>query len=868
MNRSARLALPLLALPAALAAQGPQSAASPGGAPSPAAGAATHAERAPQAHASRTTLPIRVDGRMDDAAWAAAEPLTHFTQMVPDEGQPASEATEARILYDGQALYVAFRLYDRGHVNTRLGRRDMDLGDADWVGLVIDSYHDLRTAVSFDLNPSGVRRDESKTDAGDDNSWDAVWQGAATRDSAGWTAEYRIPFSQLRFNPAAEQTWGLQLERIIGRRNEYSVLSFTPRKERGGIAAYAHLSGLRDIRTGNRLELLPYTVARAEYVDRHGNPYRGRQDWAGSAGLDLKYRVTSDLTMVATLNPDFGQVEVDPATINLSAYETLFEEKRPFFVEGSEIFAFGGGGLPTGGDVFYTRRIGGRFSPVAPEVDSADVPTVTHILGAAKLSGKTAGGWSVGVMEAATDRENARFRRGGQDSTLLVEPLTNYLVSRVRRDLHEGRSSVGWMATAVNRSLETGALRDVLRRAAYTAGMDFRHEWGNRAWAVSGYLSGSRLEGSPNAIVRAQSSSTRYFQRPDAGHLKLDSAATSLSGYSGSLSLQKQAGEHWSGGVDLDAISPGYETNDLGYQRRGDRMDAQVSATYRERQPGPVFRTWMVNGSARTEHNYAGQKIYDSYDATSYFQTPAYWGINLELGASGPAFDDRLTRGGPLSRRQANGRVYVGVSTDPRRDVTGSGGLYYQRDRAGGWVTDANVGLGLKTSPRWNLSVGPALEVGYNPAQYVGAEADPAATATYGSRYVFAELKQTTLSMDVRLNYTFDPSLSLEIYAQPFISSADFGGLRALRAARTFDFDPYSGPIAASPLNVRSLRGNAVLRWEWLAGSTLYLAWQQSRENDLERGDFDFHFGRDRRAVFDSRPDNVFLLKVSYWLNP
>jgi hypothetical protein len=866
MNRSTRLALPLLAIPAALAAQDRQAASA--GAQSPPAAAAGHADRAPHAHAARTALPIRVDGRLDDPAWAAAEPLTRFTQVVPDEGRPVSEATEARILYDDQALYVGFRLYDRGHVNTRLGRRDMELGDADWVGLVVDSYHDHRTAVSFDLNPSGVRRDESKTDAGDDNSWDAVWEGAATRDSAGWTAEYRIPFSQLRFNPAAEQTWGLQLERIIGRRNEYSVLSFTPRKERGGIATYAHLTGLRDIRPGNRLELLPYTVARAENVDRHSNPYRSRHQMAGSAGLDLKYRVASDLTLVATLNPDFGQVEVDPATINLSAYETLFEEKRPFFVEGSEIFGFGGGGLPTGGDVFYSRRIGGRSSPVGQGLDSADVPTVTRILGAAKLSGKTAGGWSLGVLEATTDHESARYRTAGQDSALAVEPLTNYLVARARRDLHEGRSSVGWMATAVNRDLRTAALRAALRSAAFTAGMDFRHEWGSRTWAVSGYLSGSRLEGSPDAILRAQQSSTRYFQRPDAHHLRLDSAATSLTGYSGRLSLAKQAGEHWSGGVDVDAISPGYETNDLGYQRRGDRVDAQVSATYRERRPGPVLRSWFVNGSARAEHNYAGQKIYDSYYLGSNLQTPAYWTVDFNLGASGPAFDDRLTRGGPLSRRQANGRVFLGVDTDPRRDVTGSAGLYYQRDRANGWVTDANVSVGLKTSPRWNLSVGPALEVGYNPAQYAGVEADPAATATYGSRYVFAELRQTTLSMDVRLNYTFDPSLSLEVYAQPFISSASFGDLRSLRAARTFSFDPYAGPITAQSLNVRSLRGNAVLRWEWLPGSTMYLAWQQSRESDLDHGDFDFHFGRDRRAIFDSRPDNVFLLKVSYWLNP
>ncbi|MDB4951890.1 MAG: hypothetical protein JWM27_4539 [Gemmatimonadetes bacterium] len=854
MNLGTPLALALLALPASLPAQVPPPV------------AASHAVRASVAHAVRTALPIRVDGRLDEEAWASARPLTGFTQVTPDEGAPASEATEARILYDGEALYVGFRLHDRGHVSTRLGRRDMDLGDADWVGLVIDSYHDHRTAVSFDLNPGGVRRDETKTDAGDDNSWDAVWQGAAARDTGGWTAEYRIPFSQLRFNPAAEQTWGLQLERIIGRRKEYAVLAFTPRKERGGIATYAHLTGLRDLHAGRRLEVLPYSVAKAEYVDPHADPYRGDRELGASAGLDLKYRVTPDLALAATLNPDFGQVEVDPATINLSAYETFYQDKRPFFVEGSEIFAFGGGGLPTGGDAFYTRRIGGRSSPLAPAGDSADVPALTRILGAAKLSGKTAGGWSLGVMEALTAREHARFRLAGADSGMLVEPLANFLVARARRDLREGASSVGWLATAVNRDLSTDALRAGLRSSAYTGGMDFRHEWAGRAWAVSGFAAGTRLGGSPSALLRAQQQPDRYFQRPDAAHLRVDSAATSMSGYSGRLSIEKQAGEHWSGGADVDAISPGFETNDLGYQRRGDRLDAQAYAAYAQRKPGRTFRSYRVDGSARLEHNYAGQKIYDSYDLSSHFQTPGYWAVTLEAGGGLRALDDRLTRGGPLAIRPGNWRVSAGVDSDPRRDVTGSGAVYWQQDGGGAWSYTASLSAGLKTSPRWNLSVGPVVTRGYNPAQLLGSEADDGAAATFGRRYVFARYMQTTVSMDTRLNYTFDPSLSLEVYAQPFVSRADFGGRVSLRAARTYDFDAYSGAIAVQDFEVRSVRGNAVLRWEWRTGSTLYLAWQQSRQAAAFAADI--RTLRDGPALFDSRPDNVFLLKVSYWLNP
>ncbi|HWK88772.1 MAG TPA: DUF5916 domain-containing protein, partial [Longimicrobium sp.] len=336
---------------------------------------------APVAVAARATSAIRVDGRLDDAAWAAATPVTSFTQVDPEEGKPASEGTEARILFDDEAIYIGIRFSDRSPVNTRLGRRDMDLSDSDWVGVVLDSYHDHQTAYSFDINPSGVRRDALKTDNGDDMSWDAVWSGEAAVDSAGWTAEYRIPFSQLRFNPAAVQTWGVQIERVIGRRNEYAVFSFTPKQERGGIARFGHLQGLRDIRTGRRLEVVPYTVLRADYTDPGLNPFREDGEMSPSVGADVKYRITSDLTLDATINPDFGQVEQDPADVNLTAFETQFAEKRPFFVEGSEIFTFANGYLPTGGELFYTRRVGGRASGLGPDTDLADVPTSSRILG-------------------------------------------------------------------------------------------------------------------------------------------------------------------------------------------------------------------------------------------------------------------------------------------------------------------------------------------------------------------------------------------------------------------------------------------------------------------------------------------------------
>ncbi|HEX5872509.1 MAG TPA: DUF5916 domain-containing protein, partial [Longimicrobium sp.] len=523
MSRTHLLLAALALFPAAVTAQ-----------PGPHAGHDT-----PVVRASQAAGPVAVDGRLDDPAWAAATPVSSFTQVDPDEGQPVSEATEARVLYDDVALYVGVRLADRGRISTRLGRRDMGRGDSDWVGVAIDSYHDHQTAFAFEANPSGVRRDATRSDQGaDDLSWDAVWEVETRVDSAGWTAEFRIPFSQLRFDPR-ETTWGVQLERIISRRNEFATFSFTPKRERAGIARYGHLEGLAGVRTGKRLEVLPYAVTRTERVERGANPFRDDVENSASAGVDLKYRLTSDLTLDATVNPDFGQVELDPAVVNLTQFETVFQEKRPFFVEGSDIFLFGPGQLPTGGALFYTRRIGGRHSGLQPGVAEQDVPTETGIVAAAKLSGKTSSGWSIGLMDAVTSREEARYVDVDDgEQALLVEPLTNFFVGRVKKDLRGGQTYVGGIATAVNRRLETDLLRAALPSAGFTAGLDFRHQFARRAWSFTGWVAASHVRGDSTALIGVQLRPYHYFQRPDARHLDLETGRTTLNGVGGALRVR------------------------------------------------------------------------------------------------------------------------------------------------------------------------------------------------------------------------------------------------------------------------------------------------------------------------------------------
>jgi len=824
----------------------------------------------PTVTAFRATGPLRIDGLLEEADWSQAQVVSGFTQVDPEEGEPVSERTEARILYDAEALYIGVRLHDRQPVSARLGRRDMDLLDSDWLGVVIDSYHDSRTAFSFDLNPLGVQRDAVKSMGPggreqDDLSWDAVWEGAATRDEGGWTAEYRIPFSQLRFGREEEPVWGIQLERVIGRRREYAVFSFTPKSEQGGIPAYGHLLGLRDVDPGQRLEVLPYVVTRAEYVDPGSNPFRTDSEYFNSGGLDLLYRVTSDFALNATLNPDFGQVEVDPAVINLSVYETFFREKRPFFIEGSEIFDFGRN--TSGGQLFYSRRIGRAPQLRAPS-SAADMPDATTILGAGKLTGKTANGWSVGIMEAVTQEESARYlEQDGTQGAAVVEPLTNYFVGRVRKDGRGGQSSVGAMLTATNRDLSSDALQATLRESGYAGGIDFRHEWANRSWVLRGSFVGSRVAGDPRSISAVQQYGNHFFQRPDADHLEVDTDATSMSGYSAGMALGKQAGEHWRGELAVAATSPTFEVNDLGFQTRTDRRDAAMNLTYMENRPGTFFRNYSATGLVRYEHNYSNQRILGIWALFAGFRHLNWWSGTVNFQYHPTAMDDRSTRGGPLMERPSLWIAGGELNSDPRKPFTFSFGVGGGEDSYGGWNMGVGGGLGIKTSPRWNLTLSPRLDRAYTVGQYVTTLADPEATHTYGAHYLFAPLRQTTLSVVARLDFTFTPRLSFQLYAQPFISSGDYGEVAELAAPQSYRFDAWEGEFPNLDFNYRSLRGTAVLRWEWRPGSTLYLAWQQNR-SDYVQGIGDFDFSRDQQALFRAPADNVFVLKMSYWMAP
>ena len=654
-------------------------------------------DSAARVRAVRVRTSIDVDGRLDEPVWAQAPPITDFIQEDPAEGEPGTERTEFRVAYDGDAIYIGAMLYDRFPITTRLARRDPGSGAFDFITVSLDSYHDHETAYQFSVNPSGTIRDAVSSSGGGgggrgggggDTSWDPVWDVATRITEEGWSAEMRIPFSQLRFSPENEQVWGIEIKRNIHRNQEQVAFPFTPTLERGGASRFTHLDGIEGIEPGQRLELLPYVAARGEYLQLDvpsgtdfSNPYRSGSDYFGQAGLDLKYRLASNVTLDATVNPDFGQVEVDPSVINLTAFETRFQERRPFFVEGGDIFRFGEGG--TGGStgrppqLFYSRRIGRPPSgSLPPEAVFGDVASATTILGAAKVTGRVGDGWSLGLLEAVTSQETATYVDANRAvDQAVVEPATNYLVGRVRRQISAGETRFGVIGTAVNRDLAGTGMGGSLHSAAYSGGADFGHEWSNRTYLITSIFTASLVQGDPTAITRTQRSSTRYYQRPDANHLNLDANSTSLAGYYAGLTMAKQAGA-FSARLAMAATSPGYEVNDLGFQSASDRLVVDTNLSYNHPDPGRILRQWDVRGSPDAVWNYAGDLVWAEVNSGFNLQFLNYWGVGGRLGYNPRHDDDRLTRGGPLARTPSRLSGNVNLRSDERHTTVGR--LNYQ----------------------------------------------------------------------------------------------------------------------------------------------------------------------------------------------
>jgi hypothetical protein len=862
--------------------------------------ATLHAQDAPRpaVQAVRIVGPLPViDGSLDEAAWEAAPPVTGFVQQRPNPGTPGSERTEVRVLYSDRAVYVGMRLYDSApdSIAAQLARRDATGLYSDWAHVLIDSYHDRRTAFRFSVNPRGVKRDilhfdDTREDAG----WNAVWEVATQIDSLGWTAEFRIPLSQLRYRtpePGEEVVWGINFLRDLARREERTWWAPIPPNVGRLVSLSGELHGLRDLPALRRLEIQPYTVARATRAPGDAaNPFHSSTDLFATVGGDVQYGLTSDLTLTATLNPDFGQVEADPSRVNLGAFELFFPEQRPFFTEGMDIFRFG---ISPGGDggeqLFYSRRIG-RTPQRTPAVPGGyvDMPEAARIRGAGKVSGKTGGGWSIGLLNAITAGADARVVDAqGQLRTEPVEPLTNYGVARLSRDFQEGRSTVGGILTSTHRRIDDAAL-EFLPRAAHAGGVDVRHRLAGGQYQVSGWLLGSHVRGSERAISRLQLSPARFFQRPDADHVEFDPTRTSLGGWAASASLEKIGGANWQWGLLSLARSPGFEVNDLGFQQFADMVAAGGYASYTVSQPTPRLRRWNVNGSFFPAYTFGRERVQVAGNVNGSAQLHNLWsgfgGINHEA----VSFSPFQLRGGPAVREPSRTNVWGGINSDSRRPLVLNLFTAASAQRETGSRTfSMSPGLTLRPAPPVSLSLGPSFSLNDNAWQYIQ-------TVQYQDepRYIFGRIDQTTVSLTTRLNYTFTPDLSLQLYAQPFISGAGYSEFRQVAEPHARHFDDRAPRFPDEQLirdpdrlrygvdvtgdltpdfffrdpdfNVRHFNSNAVLRWEYRPGSTLFLVWSQGRRGFETQGDF--RFRRDVAGLFDVEPSNVFLIKLNYWL--
>lgn len=827
---------------------------------------------------------LQLDGRLNEEAWTRASSLGPLTLREPVEGEPAPERTEVRFLYTQEALYIGARMHsaEAEHIGRLVARRDRDV-PTEQLLISFDPRLDRTTAYTFAVTPGGVRFDAFHPvdrEGARDTSYDPVWEARTSVDAGGWTAEIRIPFSQLRFNTGAAQEWGLNVVRRIPRRNEEALWVLVPRDDTGWSSRMGRLTGLSDIGNERRVEVLPYLASgatRASEVDL-ANPFAERVSTEFRAGADVKIGVGPSLTLDATINPDFGQVEADPAEVNLTAFETFFSERRPFFLEGGNLFG--------GRNHFYSRRIGAA-PPLRPSARYSDIPDNTTILGAAKLTGRLPSGLSVGALGAVTAAEDAPTFDPEVDAfdTEAVAPRTTYGVLSARQELGEDRSTVGVTVTAVDRSLDDGSpLAQRVPEQAFTALLDGRWRWGGGRYDASAYVGVSHVAGDSAAVLRLQRSSRRYFQRPDASHVAVDPSRTSLTGMQAGINHSKSAGR-WRWDIDYWYLSPDLELNDIGQLGRTDSHGLFGNLQYRQTVPGSTFHSWFAG--ALSANDWTGDGIFTGTFLNAYAGVTwkNFWGTEVDFSYEPRSVNDNITRGGPLMSTPSRVSASAEVSGNPGARTRWEINLDGASDELDGWLWAARGTLAFRPGSQWEVSVQPGFVRRVAAQQYV-TTLDGGPVETFGQRYVFGRLDRSEIVTRLRASYALQSDLTLEAYVEPFASTGSFDRLGELPRARELDRRLYGTDgstieraedgdyqvtdgadtfvLPNRDFDVRSLRSNLVLRWEWRAGSTLFLVWQQDRFRGglpTERAGLG--------SLFDAVTvpgDHFFALKVSYWI--
>jgi hypothetical protein len=846
--------------------------------------------------ATFTATPPVIDGKLNDDVWKNGEWIDDFTQYEPYNGQKPSQRTEFNIIFDDNNIYVGIKSFDSSpdSIVKRLTRRDQV--DGDEVGIVFDSFHDLRTGFLFATSVAGVKSDQMFTGDGEsqDQTWDPNWWVATSIDSLGWIAEMKIPFSQLRFEKGSSEVWGLEVYRTLYRKREMSFWQHLSKDDPGLIHLMGEMSGIEKVKPRKIFDVTPYGVAKLETFEADkGNPFmESGKNFGANAGLDAKIGVTNNMTMDLTINPDFGQVEADPSVVNLSAYETFYEEKRPFFIEGNNITKFGlgigDGGIGNDG-LFYSRRIGRRPQGYPDLSDNwhADVPRYTSILGAAKLTGKSKDGLSIGIIEAVTANEKAVVDTVGGRYKESVEPLTNYFVGRIQKDFNEGNTIFGGILTSTYRDLDPN-LAEFMHKSALTGGLDFTQYFKKKSWMFNVNAAMSNVIGTKEAISLTQQSSAHYYQRPDKDYAVYDPDRTSLTGSGGRMEVSKLNG-HWNLIGALLWKTPGFETNDMGYLREADQLLPIFWVGYKQWEPKKFYRSYNINMDIYSSFNFGGDWTGKGIEGSINMNLKNYWwvftGGNLNLSSISTA----ILRGGPMMKVPGSFNYRLGFNTDDRKKVVFNvfSGINFGFENSS-FSSNSEVSVSVKPTNFLKISISPAYSISNDELQYV-------ATKKYGveDRYIFGTINQQVLSASLRVNLNLSPDLTLQYWGQPFVATGKYSRHKFITDPmadnyhnRFSEYDngqiTYNEPdnmyeidedkdgiidynFENLDFNFQEFLSNLVLRWEYNPGSSVYLVWSQTRNGYYPTGTM--NVGEDLGNLFDSQtnhPYNVFLIKFSY----
>jgi len=834
----------------------------------------------------------RLDGNLIEEVWEQATWESDFLQHEPEEGKVASQKTSFAVVYDDNFIYIALRAYDNNpdSIVQRMTRRDAI--DGDQMGVQFDSYFDKRTAFTFIVSAAGVKHDFLMSNDGEseDLTWDPIWWVKTAKNAEGWTAEMKIPLTQLRFGKADEQTWGFQVARNLFRKNELSLWQPISRKASGWVSQLGTINGLK-IKPKKQLDITPYITSSIEsYSEEEGNPYADGSDFGFNGGVDGKIGITNNFTLDFTINPDFGQVEADPSEVNLTAYESFFSEQRPFFIEGRNILSYPlmfGDGDMAAESLFYTRRIGRkpRYYPELTDDEYMKMPKFTSILGAAKITGKTPNGWSVGILESVTSEEKAKITNVNEEREEVVEPLTNYFVARLQRDWNKGNTIIGGVLTSVNRNIETENL-DFIPESAYTGGIDFSQYFKDKAYYIKINTYWSNIKGSTTAISEAQRSPVRYFQRPDAEYLKIDETLTSLSGSGGNFQVGKNNGKlkfMLSGSMK----SPSLEVNDIGYLQSVDDIMQVFWVGYRVYEPFSIFRNFNINFNQWSGWDFGGNHTYLGGNVNAHTQFKNYWHLSMGTNINSNQVSNAALRGGESIRLPGGKNAWIYLGSNSQKKFMVSGNVRFYGASIKSYSTSQYYSLDFTYIPVSTLSItlSPNFNKSKKELQYIDQ-----LDYNNSTRYLFGSLDQQIAGMSIRINYNITPNLSIQYWGQPFVAAGSYEKLKYITNPHaedytnrfavfadnqiTFDSDNNEYVIDENLDNLEDYRiykpdfnfkeflSNMVLKWEYAPGSTLYLVWSQSRSEYIENGMFDLQ--SDLGNLFDVEARNVFLVKFSY----